>query len=569
MKKLVVDVLYKALPELGLKLKKDEIESMIEIPPQLDMGDFAFPCFSFARPLKMSPHEVALDLREKIGNISELDFESVDVVNGYVNFLFERKSMAREVVWNAIQNKKTYGSSKMGKGKKIIVEFSSPNVAKPFGIGHLRSTIIGNSLANIADFLGYNVKRINYLGDWGSQFGKLLAAFEEIGNDDKLMKDPINYMLDLYVKANKYKKYEELGQKKFQDLEAGKREALMLWKVFRNLSIKEFEKIYKTFNIEFDEYSGESSSVKYSKRVVDELTKKELLKKSKGAMVVDLSEFNLGVVLIKKTDGTTLYATRDIAEAIRRYEKYKFNSMIYEVGQEQALYFQQIFKVLDLMGYKWAKDCIHVSHGLYLDKDGKKFATRKGKTVLMDKILEKTKQLAAKEIKKRWPKIKKEDLEDRAMVVAIASIFYGDLKNNRKKDMVFDLKQFTSFDGDTGPYILYTYARASSILTKADVKKITSKFEINETEDFLPEELELVKALSLFPTKVIESFNKLNPAVVATYCYETCQKFNEFYQCCPVIKSENSGFRLALVEAFRQILRNSLHLLGIDVLEEM
>jgi arginyl-tRNA synthetase len=218
------------------------------------------------------------------------------------------------------------------------------------------------------------------------------------------------------------------------------------------------------------------------------------------------------------------------------------------------------------MGYEWAKDCIHVSHGLYLDKDGKKFATRKGKTIFMEDILEKTKKLTAKEIKKRWPKMKKPELEARAMIVAIAAIFYGDLKNNRKKDMVFDLRKFTSFDGNTGPYILYTYARASSILNKADTKKINSKFKIADLDE---KELELVKMLSLFSGKVVESFNKLNPSVMAAYCYDTCQKFNEFYQTCPVIKSENAAFRLALVEAFRQTLRNALHLLGIDVLEEM
>ncbi|MBD3247614.1 arginine--tRNA ligase [Candidatus Pacearchaeota archaeon] len=572
MKKLVVDILVKALPEMDIKLEKEEIESMVEVPPQLDMGDYSFPCFAFAEKLKRSPHEIALELREKIGNISELDFESVDVMDGYVNFIFERQSMARKVVWDAINDKADYGSSKIGKGKKIVVEFSSPNVAKPFGIGHLRSTIIGNSLANIADFVGYKVKKVNYLGDWGSQFGKLIAAFEEIGDEDKLMKDSMDYMLKLYVKANKYKKYEKLGHETFQRLENKDRKALMMWKVFRNLSIDEFEKIYNTFKIKFDEFSGESQSVKYTGRVIEELKKKKLLKKSKGAMIVDLKKYDLGVVLIQKTDGTTLYATRDIAEAIRRYEKYKFDEMIYEVGQEQNLYFKQIFKVLELMGYDWAKVCQHVSHGLYLDKDGKKFATRKGKTILMEDILEKTKKLTAKEIKKRWPKVSKKELQRRALIVAIAAIFYGDLKNNRKKDMVFDLKKFTSFEGNTGPYLLYTYARASSILEKANTKKGNSKIKIDSVEeigDLMPKEFELVKELSLFLDKVQESFNKLNPSVVAAYCYDVCQTFNEFYHCCPVIGSENVGFRLALVEAFRQTLRNALRLLGIDVLEEM
>jgi arginyl-tRNA synthetase len=483
-----------------------------------------------------------------------------------VNFFVDRKNLARALVWEVISQKKKYGSSKIGQKMKGIVEFSSPNVAKPFGIGHLRSTIIGNSLANISEFLGYNVKRINYLGDWGTQFGKLIAIFEEKGNEDRLLKNPVKYLFELYVKANKYKKYETLGHEAFQNLEKRNRKALMLWKVFRNLSIKEFEKLYKTFKIEFDEYSGESTAVKHSDRVIKELTDKKLLKKSKGAMIVDLSKFGLGVVLIQKTDGTTLYATRDIAEAIRRYEKYKFNFMVYEVGQEQTLYFKQLFKVLELMGYEWAKNCTHVGHGLYLDNKGKKFATRKGKTIFMEDIIKKTVSLAKKEIKRRWPKISDKELEKRALVVAVGAIFYGDLKNNRKNDMVFDLKKFTSFDGNTGPYIQYSYARATSILKKADAKKINSKFKIKDLEE---KELQLVKKLSQFPAVVLDSFNHLNPSLIANFAYQSCQKFNEFYQNCPVIKSDKSAFRLALVESFRQILRNALHLLGIEVIEEM
>ncbi len=566
MKKQVINILKKALKDTGINLKEEEIESLIEIPPSIDLGDYAFPCFSFAEQLKMSPHEIALEIREKIGNVSELEFDDVQVNGPYINFFLDRKNLARELVWNAIQRKTAFGSSKIGKGKKVIIEFSSPNIAKPFGVGHLRSTIIGNSLANIAEFLGYKVKRINYLGDWGSQFGKLIAIFEEKGNEDKLMKNPIKYLLDLYVKANKYKKYEKLGREAFKRLESGSRKELMLWRLFRNLSIQEFEKIYDIFKIKFDEYAGESSSVKLTQRVIDELKEKNLLKRSKGARIVDLKQYNLGVVLIQKTDGTTLYATRDIAEAIRRKEKYKFDLMVYEVGQEQELYFKQIFKILELMGYDWANKCIHVSHGLYLDKNQKKLSTRKGKTILIEDVLEKTKKLAEKEIKKRWPKLKKQELEKRALIVAIASIFYGDLKNNRKSNVIFDLKKFTSFDGNTGPYILYSYARAGSILKKADSKKINSQFRILDLEE---KELELVKKLYEFPDLVVKAFDSMNPSLIAGFCYQVCQKFNEFYQSCPVIKSEKASFRLALVESFRQILRNALHLLGIDVVEEM
>ncbi len=566
MRQVVIRILKKALKQIGVDLKEEEIEKVIEVPPRLDMGDYSFPCFFMAEELKMSPHEIALELREKIGNAPVTDLDDVQVTGGYVNFFIVRKSLARQVIWDSIQKKKNFGKVNLGNKKKIVVEFSSPNIAKPFGIGHLRSTIIGNSLANISEFIGYKPIRINYIGDWGTQFGKLIYGFEKYGSETKLMNNPIKHLLDIYVKVNKSKKNEEPSREAFRKLEQRDKKSLMLWKVFRNLSLKEFEKIYKTFDIEFDEYKGESDTIKYTKRVIDELKQKGLLKKSEGAMIVDLKEYGLGVCLIQKTDGTTLYATRDIAAAIQRYEKYKFEKMVYQVGQEQKLYFQQIFKVLELMGYKWAQNCTHSEHGLYLDKDGKKFATRKGKTIFMEDILRKTKTLTAREIKKRFPKINKQELEERALKVAIAAIFYGDLKTNKKNDVAFNLKKFTSFDGNTGPYILYAYARAGSILKKADKKEITSKFNIPDLEE---QEFELIKKLSQFSEIVIDSFTHLNPSIIANYCYQICQKFNEFYQSCPVIKSDSSMFRLALVESFRHVLRNSLHLLGISALEEM
>ena len=566
MKQVVIGILKKALKKIGVTLTEQELERLIEVPPRLDMGDYAFPCFFMAEELKMSPHEIALELREKIGNIPVTDLDDVTTVGGYVNFFVDRKSLARQVIWDSIQKKKSFGKNNLGNRKKIVLDYSHPNIAKPFGIGHLRSTIIGNSIANIADFLGYRSVRLNYLGDWGSQFGKILYGFEKYGSETRLMQNPIKHLFNIYVKVSKSKKSEEPSREAFKKLEQRDKKALMLWKLFRGLSLKEFEKIYKIFNIKFDSYSGEADVVKYVPRVIKELTDKNLLKKSKGAMIVDLGKYNLEVAMIKKSDGTTTYATRDIAAAIKRFEKYKFEKMIYQVGQEQSLYFKQIFKILELLGYKWAQNCIHSEHGLYLDKNKKKFATRKGKTVFMEDIIKKTKTLTAREIKKRFPKIKKDDLEERALKVAIAAIFYGDLKNTKKNDIVFDLKKFTSFDGNTGPYILYTYARAGSILKKAEKKEITNKFNIPDLEE---QEFELIKKLSQFPDIVIDSFTHLNPSMIANYCYQVCQKFNEFYQSCPVIKSESATFRLALVESSRQILRNALHLLGIEVLEEM
>ena len=337
----------------------------------------------------------------------------------------------------------------------------------------------------------------------------------------------------------------------------------MLWKNFRDLSLEEFEKLYNLLGIKFDVYDGESKYNLKTKQIIKELQDKKLLKESQGALVVNLEAYKLGTSLIQKSDGATLYATRDIATAISRHDKYKCERMIYSAGQEQKLHFEQFFKILELMGYKWAKNCIHIDHGLYLDKSGKKFATRKGNIVFMEDIIDKTKSLAKKEIQKRFPKLSKKELEKRSLKVALAAIFYGDLKNNRTNNIVFDINRFVSFEGDTGPYILYSYARATSILKKTKNK---DKFQVYNLD---AKELELVKKLLEFPDIASEAYRNLSPAVIAHYCQQLSKLFNEFYHACPVIGSEQEAFRLALVEAFRQITKNATNLLGISLLEEM
>ena len=562
MKKAVVKILKKALKEKGVSFKDEEIERMIEIPPNPELGDYSFPCFSLAEKLKDNPSQVAIELREKIGDAPATDFQDVQSKGPYLNFFVNRKSLARQVVWDIINQKKNFGMTDIGKNKKIVIDFSSPNIAKPFSIGHLRSTIIGNSLAKILEFQGFKVIRINYLGDWGTQFGKLILGYEKFGNEKKLEKDPIKHLMEIYVKANK-KQYEKGARAEFKKLEEGDRKALMLWKLFRGFSLEEFKKIYKTFGIKFDVQEGEATYNKKTKKIIRELKEKKLLKKSEGADIVDLRKYDLGVSLIKKSDGATLYATRDIAAAIERHKKYKFEKMIYEVGQEQKLHFKQLFKILELMGYDWAKNCGHIYHGHYLDKNGKRFRTRKGKTVCMEDILNETLVMAEKEIKKREPKISKRELKERATRIAISAIFYGDLKNNHKNNIVFDIKKFVSFDGNTGPYILYSYARASSIMKKAPKEK---KFEVYDLEET---EVALVKKLSQFPEIVLNAYKSLNPSVIANYSYQLAQIFNEFYHACRVIGSEQETFRLALVQSFRQVLKNSLELLGIETIEEM
>jgi len=406
------------------------------------------------------------------------------------------------------------------------------------------------------------VKRINYLGDWGTQFGRLLAGYKKFGKERFLEKQPINYLLKIYIKANS-KRYDESAREEFKKMEEGDKKTLILWKLFRNFTLEDFRKMYKTLGIKFDAYEAESNYNKKARLIIEELKEKKIVKKSKGAYVIDLGRYGLGTAVIEKSDGTTIYATRDLAAAIERYKKYKFEKMIYDVGQEQKLYFRQLFRILEIMEQKWAKNCIHVDHGLYLNKNGKKFSTRKGNIIFLRDILNETILLAKKEIKKRREKISKKRLDENALKVAIAAIFYGDLKNNRSSNIVFDLKKFISFDGDTGQYILYSYARASSIIKKSAIK---SKFEVRELDG---KELELVKKLSAFPEIVLNAQQNLNPSIIANYSYQLAQAFNEFYHSCRVIGSQQETFRLALVQSFRQVIKNAMKLLGINVLERM
>jgi len=563
MKQLIASLIKGTLKKEKIKLTDDEIIKFIEIPPSQEMGDFAFPCFFLAKQMKMSPAEIAMTLRKNIGDVPE-GFEDIQINGPYINFFLNRKTLTKIMIEEILKQRDDFGKNNSGVGKKIVIEFSSPNIAKPFGIGHLRSTIIGNSVSRISEFNGYKMVKVNYLGDWGTQFGKLIFAFKKWGDKTKFKKDPVKYLYELYVKVNK-KIYEEKSRNEFLKLEQGDKENLDLWEQFKNISLKDFEKIYSQLGIKFDLYLGESMYNEKMKEVIQMLKDKKLLQKSEGAEIVDLEQYNLGVALIEKSDGATLYATRDLASAIARYENIKFDRMFYEVGQEQILHFKQIFKILELLGYKWAKECVHIYHGLYLDADGKKFATRKGKTIFMEDILEETISLASKEIKKREPKISKKELENRASKVANAAILYGDLKNNRTNNIVFDIKRFVSFEGDTGPYLLYSYARANSILAK--VKLNNKKIIIDNLEE---KEIALSKKLSDFQKVVEDAYKNLNPSLIANYSYQLAQIFNEFYHACPVIGSkEKESFRIALVNCFRQVLKNALYLLGIETLEKM
>src|SRR3989344_4673758 len=522
MKEKIISLLSKLtnIPEI-------EISNSLEVPPSQELGDYAFPCFSLAKSMKKNPVQIAQDLAKKI---KSKELENVEAKGPYLNFFLDSKSLSEKTITEILNKRERYGSSNQGTGKTIAIDMSSPNIAKPFGIGHLRSTIIGNSIAEISKFNGFKA---------------------------------IKHLLEVYVKVNEDESLEEEARQWFRKLEQGDKEAMKLWKEFKSLSLKEFNKLYKLLGIKFDVISGEYLYNDKMDAVVEELENKGLLQESEGAKIIDLNKYNLGACLIKKSDGATLYATRDITAAIDRYNTFKFHKLLYEVGAEQKLHFKQFFKVLELMEYNWAKDCIHVDHGLYLDKDGKKFATRKGKTIFMEDIFSETKELAKKEVENR-EKLPTKELEKRASTIALAAIFYGDLKNYRSNDMIFDIENFVSFEGNTGPYLLYSYARAKSILRKAKYKprpiKITA---------LSPAEKQLISKLAKFPEIVSHAYTQLAPNLIANYAHELSQMFNEFYHSEKVIGSENEQFKLSLVESFSIVLKNSLALLGISVLEKM
>ncbi|MBS3087055.1 arginine--tRNA ligase [Candidatus Pacearchaeota archaeon] len=534
-----------------------EIEGLLEVPPRSEMGDYAFPCFGLAKTLKKSPGVIAGDLALTFVKVLPKEIERVEASGAYVNFFIDKGIFARKVLG------KDYGKKVLKNGKRIVIDMSSPNIAKPFGIGHLRSTIIGNSIARICEANGFEVVKINYLGDWGTQFGKIICAWKKWGSEEKLESDAIGHLQELYVRINATDEFDDECRLEFKKLESGDFENLALWKRFREMSLVKFQKIYDLLGISFDEVSGESLYNDKMDAVIFELKEKGLLIEDAGARIVDLDDVGLGKVLIQKSDGTSLYATRDLAMALDRKKVYDFDRAIYEVGAEQTLHFRQVFGILKKMGYAWADDLVHAAHGLYLDSDGKKFSTRRGKTVYMEDVLGEVVEKARGNLEARGDC---DNLDERARRIALAAIFYGDLKNNREHNMVFDVDRFLSFEGDTGPYLLYSYARASSILRKI---KFESKRQDIKYKDFGDLEFALIKKIDLFDNVVVKAYEDLSPNLIANYCFELAKDFNEFYHGCPVLGGESEAFRLEIVEVFRVVIKKGLDLLGIETLEEM
>lgn len=566
MKEVVAKAVIKALKEKGIKKKLNDIISLIEIPPSHEMGDYAFPCFFLSKELKDEPSQIAIELREKIGQPAATDFGDIQTKGPYINFFVNRKSLARMVVWDAIMKNKNFGKNKIGKGKHSMVEFCSPNTNKPLHLGHLRNMALGESISRILEQSGEKVTRANLNNDRGIHICKSMLAYKKWGNEKtpsgKKIK-PDHFVGDFYVLFNKKKtkKLDQEAQEMLKKWEQGDKEALLLWKLMNNWVNEGFKQTYNKFGIKFDTEFYESKIYKKGRESIMQGVKEKVFEKTKsGEVKINLEDQGLGEKILLRKDGTSLYITQDIALAKLKFEKYKIDKSLYVVGNEQEYHFKVLFSVLKKLGFE-KKEMEHISYGMVNLPQGK-MKSREGTTVDADNLIDDVKKIAEKELLKKG-KLSKPELEKRSTVIALAAIKYFLLKVDISKNMMFNPKKSVSFDGDTGPYILYSYTRASSIIKKAPQEK---KFEIYDLED---EEIKLIKKLSQFPEVVENSWKNLNPALIANYSYKLAQTFNEFYHSCKVIGSKEESFRLALVQSFRQVLKNSLYLLGMDVLEEM
>ena len=569
-KKEIAEIIAKNLEGLT----EDEIKSMIEIPQDQSMGDYAFPCFRLAKTMRKAPNLIATELAEKLQG--EQLFSEVSPVNAYVNMFVSREEMMKSTVSEVLEEKENFGRSDIGGNKKVIVEFSSPNIAKPFHIGHIRSTVIGNSLSKIYDALGYDVFKINHLGDYGTQFGKMICAYRRWGNREDVINSPIKTLLGYYTKfhveVEEHPELEDEARAIFTKLEQGSKEEVELWQWFREESLKEFQRVYDMLGIEFDSYNGESFYSDKMPRFEKELSDKGLLQESKGAQVVDLEEYKLGTALIKKSDGSSLYITRDIAAAVYRKENYDFYKNIYVVATQQNLHFQQLFKIIELMGYDWANQCVHVPFGMVRLEEGT-MSTRHGRVVFLEDVLngaiEKTREI----IEEKNPNI--ENLEEITSQVGIGAVVFNELSNNRIKDYTFKWDQILNFDGETGPYVQYTHARCASLLRKAG-EDIVAKAQDPKNVDFAllaksDSAYELTKLIYAFPGVVEQAGEKYEPSIITRHIIDIAQCFNKFYHDEHIIVDDEveKTSKIALVIATKRVIATGIGLLGMKAPERM
>lgn len=551
----------------GLEL--EVIEKAVETPPDEKLGDLAFPCFPLAKVMRKAPPLIAQELSEKFS--SDKYIERVDAVGGYLNFFYNRAEFITDTVLRARAAGEDWGKSDIGSGKTVLVEYSSPNIAKPFHIGHLFSTAVGNSLAKIYKFLGYDVQSLNHLGDWGTQFGKLISAYKRWGEEEVIAKDPINELLKIYVKfheeAEKDPSLEDEARSYFKKLEDGDEETTKLWKHFKDLSLVEFKRVYDMLGVSFDSYNGEAFYSDKMDEVVDLLREKNLLTESEGAQVVDLSDMNMPPCIILKSDGATIYATRDIAAALYRHRTYNFDKNIYVVGLPQSLHFRQIFETMKRAGWEWSKDCVHVGFGL-VKLPGKNMSTRHGDVVFLEDVLNESIEKTRSIIENNSSNV--DDIDDVSKKIGIGAVLYTFLKNSREKDIVFSWDTMLDFDGESAPYCMYGYARGKSILRRAEgIDYSNADLSKAVSEDAYT----LVKIINSFGDAVADAAAKNEPFYVNRYVTGLVKAFNKFYNTNPIMRDDvdeaTKKARLAIVDATCTVIKSALGLLGIEVVESM
>ena len=542
-------------------LPKEKIAMLIERPKNAKMGDYAFPAFALAKIEHKNPALIAKEIAEKI---SDDNFTSIEAVGPYVNFAIDHAKLVNATLNDVLTEKDHFGDQQLGKGN-VPIDMSSPNIAKPMSMGHLRSTVIGNSIAKTLEKVGYTPIKINYLGDYGTQFGKLITAYRLWGNEEDVKKDPITNLFHYYVKfheeAEKDPKLDDEGRAAFKKLENGDEEEIKLWKWFREVSLQEFNRIYKELGVTFDSYNGEAFFNDKMQPVVDELREKGLLEESRGAQVVNLGE-DENPALILKSDGSSLYMTRDLAAALYRKKEYDFVMSLYVAGGEQSGHFKQLKQVLKKMGYDWADNIHHIPFGL-ITQGGKKLSTRKGNVVFLDKVLKDAVSLAEQQIEEKNPNLANKDQV--AHDVGVGAVVFHDLKNDRMDNFDFDLEEVVRFEGDTGPYVQYTNARAQSILRKANKEISMDNLSLNDDWSFA-----VAKAIADFPAIVAKASEKFEPSIIAKYALDLSKKFNKYYANVRILDEDDQlNARLALVQATSIVLTEALRLLGVNAPKEM
>ena len=550
-------------------LEREAIEKAVETPPDEKLGDLAFPCFPLAKVMRKAPPIIAQELKEQLS--SDETIAQVDAVGGYLNFFFNKAMFISDTVTAARKAGENWGKSEMGNGKTVLVEYSSPNIAKPFHIGHLFSTAVGNSLARIYKFLGYDVESLNHLGDWGTQFGKLISAYKRWGDAKLIEKDPINELLKIYVKfheeAEKDPSLEDEAREYFKKLEDGDAETTELWKYFKDQSLVEFKRVYDMLGVSFDSYNGEAFYSDKMDEVVDMLRDADILTESEGAQVVDLSDMNMPPCIILKSDGATIYATRDIAAALYRHRTYNFDKNIYVVGLPQSLHFRQIFETMKRAGWEWSKDCHHVGFGL-VKLPGKSMSTRHGDVVFLEDVLNESIEKTRSIIENNGAKV--DDIDDVSKKIGIGAILYTFLKNSREKDIVFSWDTMLDFDGESAPYCMYGYARGKSILRRAEGIDYSTA---DLTKAVSDDAYTLVKLINSFGDAVKDAADKNEPFYVNRYVTSVVKAFNKFYNTNPIMRDdvdeETKKARLAIVDATCTVIKSALHRLGIEVVESM